>query len=876
MQIGMNGKMGWLAAASLLALAGAGMGFGPGPEAAKTKQVTSVGVRAPQAVAIADAPAIQPGPAGVEQGAPSKGIKGPAVVVENNGAGLFDTPPYLDPAFQAYVEQLREENDPQHFERPASPPGYDPSKIVTRGPETFPPAAGGGTEAPDTFRFWRNRSLDGDIGGSASFSDRSNEPSLAGQGDSVFWTGNWYAARSANRGVSFQYINPYDNFPADGVNDVPAGASTFCCDQVTAHSTSWGMTIWLLQYSQNGSGNNVQRIAISNGTGNLEQNNWYYWDFSAQDFGRPSGDWLDFPDIMVSDSRVFFSTNVFNSADSYQGSAVWSIALSELADGGGFSWWYYFRTDGGRRLCQGSTSTGWFAHHLDADTIRLWNWLGDSSGATTYDVNHEVLGNGSMAFTGPGGCNWMGRADNRILGAARGGGDLLFMWMSSPQGAYLRPYVQTVRIRESDRAVLAQDDIFNNSAVWCYPAVASNAAGDYGGVVTYGDTNTYPSPYAFLADNYNSKGMQPATIAGISTGSTCQSVNRWGDYVTARRSSLGTNNFISASFHNSSTSGTQPMFTWFGREDDDPGPDVAHESYTIPGGVYDPGQSFIGSYVARNIGGSTSDTITVESRLSTNDIISSGDTLAGSVLRGPFGAGTQFSGNLTTTIPAALADGTYYAGLIHQTTSDGYFTNNYNDYNETPPTIQVLRRPEIDVTDVAWTGVPSRKLGVGQQIPWFSIFWRHHNNGTKVSNYDADIRASLNTLITTFDPQLVSYPTGLLGPLAPGGTVGWYNNFFTMPTTIAPGLYYIGVITSDPEDSDTGNNTAYDAVRVNVLWCDADVDRDGSVDLGDFFTWFGWWDLQLAQADIDGNPGLDLGDFFFFLQAWDNQCFAEP
>ncbi len=864
-------KLLWVAAASMLVASGGAMGFGPEPK--PTKQV---GVGTVPTAPAPDTKVVSPGVPGVDAGPPTQGRFMKPTIVENNGAGLFDTPPYLDPAFQAYVDQLREENDPHHFERPATPPGYDPSKIMPRGPETVPPPANGGTEAPDTFRFWRNRSLDGDIGGSASFSDRSNEPSLAGEGDTVFWTGNWYAARSINRGVSFQYINPYDNFPADGVNDVPAGAGTFCCDQVTAHSTSWGMTIWLLQYSQNGSGNNVQRIAISNGSGNLEQNNWYYWDFSAQDFGRPSGDWLDFPDIMVSDSRVFFSTNIFNSADSYQGTAVWSIALSELSDGGGFNWWYYFRTDGGRRLCQGSTSSGWFAHHVDGDTIRLWNWLGDSSGATTYDVNHTAIGSGSMAFSGPGGCSWMGRADNRILGAARGGGDLLFMWMSSPQGGFTKPYVQTVRIRESDRAVLAEDDIFNGSGVWCYPAVAANAAGDYGGVVTYGDPSTYPSPYAFLADNYNSKGMQPATIAGIGTGSTCQSVNRWGDYQTARRSSLGTNNFISATFFNSSASGTQPMFTWFGREDDDPGADIAHESYNVPGGVYDPGQSFVGTYVARNIGGSTSSTITVESRLSTNAIISSGDTLAGSVLRGPFSAGTQFSGNLTTTIPAALADGTYYCGLIHQTSPDGYFSNNYNDYNETPQTIQVKRRPEIDVHDVSWTGAPSRKMGIGQQVPWFSFRWSHTNSGTKVSSYDADIRVSTNTVISTFDQQILYYSSGILGGLAAGASQTWFNNYFVVPTSTTPGNYFLGVITSDPEDSNLSNNTAYDPLQITIAWCDADVDHDGAVDLIDFFTWLGWWDLQVPQADIDGVSGLDLGDFFFFFQAWDNQCFAEP
>lgn len=866
--------LGWIAAAALLATAGTGMGFGPGP---KKVAAPVDGVKA-STPAIGqggnDEKVVPPGPDAIDAGAPIKGVAKMGTRVENNGAGLFDTPPYHDPAFELYAEQLRAENDPNHLEFAPSAPGHDPTAMFPLGPETKPPPAM--TEAAGDFRIWRNRSLDGDIGGSASFSDRSNEPSLGGLDDTVFWSGNWYAARSLNRGVSFQYVDPYDNFPANGVTDIPAGASSFCCDQVVAHSTNFNLTIWLLQYSVNGSSNNVQRIAVANGATDLKDNNWSYWDFSAQDFGFPSGNWNDFPDIMCTTSYAFFSTNVFNSADAYQGSVVWAIPLADLSAGGGISYYYYSRTDGTRRLCQGSTATGWFAHHVDTDTVGLWNWLGDSTSASVYNVNHNALGNGSMAFNGPGGCNWMGRADNRILGAARGAGtDILLMWMSSPQGGITAPYTQTLRIRESDRAVLAQDTIYNNSGPWCYPSVAANAAGDYGGVITWGTTTDYPSPWVFLADNYNSKNLQGAELIKVGTGTTCQSVNRWGDYLTTRRSTLGANNFISASFFNNAN-GTQPLYTWFGREDDEPGPDIASETLTVPGGIYDPGDPIVASYSARNIGSSTSSNDTVEIRLSTNTIISAGDALMGSVLRGAFSPGVGFSGNVNAGIPPATADGTYYVGVIHQTTPDNFFANNYNDYTTTPPSIQVLSRPDIDVTNVQWIGVPSRKVGIGQQIPWFSFKWDNHNTGTKVSNYDIDVRASTNTIISLADTQLVYYAPGALGPLAAGGSTTWNNNFFNMPPSMTPGLYYLGIITSDPNDSDTSNNTAYDAVRINVQWCDVDFDRDGSVDLIDFFQWFAWFDAGNAKADIDGNPGLDLGDYFFFFQAWDNSCFAVP
>ena len=70
-----------------------------------------------------------------------------------------------------------------------------------------------------------------------------DEPSVAMNGQTVFYTGNWYAAVSSDAGKTFSFINPASAFqPFD-----PPGSS-FCCDQVVHYIPSIDTFVWLLQY----------------------------------------------------------------------------------------------------------------------------------------------------------------------------------------------------------------------------------------------------------------------------------------------------------------------------------------------------------------------------------------------------------------------------------------------------------------------------------------------------------------------------------------------------------------------------------------------------------------------------------------------------
>ncbi len=81
------------------------------------------------------------------------------------------------------------------------------------------------------------------------------EPSVAANGNVVFFTGNWYAAVSTDGGTSFLYIDPAPSFP-DTRPD-----SQFCCDQMVQYISEIDTFVWLIQYGPDS--DNIQSLTFA-------------------------------------------------------------------------------------------------------------------------------------------------------------------------------------------------------------------------------------------------------------------------------------------------------------------------------------------------------------------------------------------------------------------------------------------------------------------------------------------------------------------------------------------------------------------------------------------------------------------------------------
>ena len=124
-------------------------------------------------------------------------------------------------------------------------------------------------------------------------------------GDTIFFSANWYAARSTNGGQTFTYVNPYTTFPS-----INGG---FCCDQIVHYAPAQDMMLWALQYVKDTTSGTL-RIARAVGSAAVASNSWIYWNFNPQMFGFASGNWMDFPNLTVGTTYLYLTSNVYTTA----------------------------------------------------------------------------------------------------------------------------------------------------------------------------------------------------------------------------------------------------------------------------------------------------------------------------------------------------------------------------------------------------------------------------------------------------------------------------------------------------------------------------------------------------------------------------------
>jgi hypothetical protein len=403
-----------------------------------------------------------------------------------------------------------------------------------------------------------------------NFPSEVSEPSLGSMGNTIFWSGNWYASISSDGGQNFRFVDPENTF--DSVN------GGFCCDQIVNYAPVQDMMLWALQYIKD-SKTNTLRIARAVGASQVEQNRWTYWDFTPQDLGYGEGYWFDFPNLTLSANYLYVTSNIFSvSNDSPNGAAVWRVPLSELAAGNTINYEYYAPThsvaDGDSFRCtEGAGFTMYCAHHQNSSQIRILRWP-DSGGITTDTVDLEPYtpircpDHCAIAML-PNGSNLAGRTDGRILAAWNAKGVLGFMWTARQDETFPYPYVIVAQFDEATRNKISQTPIWSTDTAFLYPTVSVNSARNLAGLISYGGGTANPGSNIWIVDDIQS-GFSPLSIYGAAPGSTeGPSEDKWGDYQTVRRHKNSTNTWVAATFRKQN-GGVVPRYLWFGRVRDLP------------------------------------------------------------------------------------------------------------------------------------------------------------------------------------------------------------------------------------------------------------------------------------------------------------------
>ncbi|MEZ5965600.1 MAG: hypothetical protein R3F56_17330 [Planctomycetota bacterium] len=451
-------------------------------------------------------------------------------------------------------------------------------------PETVAP--GVNPAAPCDLLFFQN-SVVKPSGASTSL---VGEPSVAQVHDTALQTGNWYAARSIDSGETWTYISPYTTFAAtDG---------GFCCDQRAVYVPSADITIWLLQYSYSSTTQQGgQRIAVANGRADLQagtSGSWHSYYFDPLNFGRPAGEWMDYPDIAYSNGFLYCASNIFNSASSYTDSVVWRISLSQLAAGGVVNYSYARSSNSlsgaSYRLTQNAGATMYFAEHRSTTTTRAYRWP-DSSGTISWtDITvPDWSSTTGYVANGPNGVNWAGRADSRITGAwyRAAANEYGFMWHCGPRSGRAQVYVRTIRISGATNTLISTQDTWSSTLQFMYPAAAVNAAGDIGCCSAIGSSTVNPTTGYFIVDTGCLPNFSGQAVTWFTGNAAPTTASRWGDYFSVQRHPVNSNTFIATGMtcrNGGANSNSEPHYVWFGHEDNSPAfPTVSIQSTPVTG-----------------------------------------------------------------------------------------------------------------------------------------------------------------------------------------------------------------------------------------------------------------------------------------------------
>ena len=131
------------------------------------------------------------------------------------------------------------------------------------------------------------------------------EPSVSANGLEVLYSGNWFAAHSANAGQTWNLMSPFTFFPA--------AAGGFCCDQTLIFIPKLGVHVWVLQYVK-ANNTNVLRIAFKPkqlGTAG----GWKWWDLVPANVNPQwASEWFDYNHCAISDNFLYVGTNMFTGA----------------------------------------------------------------------------------------------------------------------------------------------------------------------------------------------------------------------------------------------------------------------------------------------------------------------------------------------------------------------------------------------------------------------------------------------------------------------------------------------------------------------------------------------------------------------------------
>jgi subtilase family serine protease len=242
---------------------------------------------------------------------------------------------------------------------------------------------------------------------------------------------------------------------------------------------------------------------------------------------------------------------------------------------------------------------------------------------------------------------------------------------------------------------------------------------------------------------------------------------------------------------------------------------VANPSSVLPGG-----QVSLSAWTVANQGSVASNAFSNGFYLSSDAVITASDVRLDGNGNTALAPGASFAwGGPTLTIPAGTAPGNYYIGILVDENNGTPDSNEGNNYKSVAITVLA---PIADLTISAPATLVVAPATVVRGGSVVLSAWTVKNQGTVASNaFSNGFYLSTDAVITASDLRLDGNANFAL---AAGASFSWGGPTLTIPASVAPGIYYIGILVDEnngtPESNEANN---YKSVALVVTASLADL-----------------------------------------------------
>ena len=236
-------------------------------------------------------------------------------------------------------------------------------------------------------------------------------------------------------------------------------------------------------------------------------------------------------------------------------------------------------------------------------------------------------------------------------------------------------------------------------------------------------------------------------------------------------------------------------------------PDLVANTVSLGSTSLSIGGSTTVSYHIQDIGNASAGASVSKVYVSTDNVITTSDSLLASVNDGTLTAGNTLSDSTSVTLPSGLAAGTYWIGVIADANNQVSESNENNNVS-TPIQITVAgatQQPDLVANTVS---LGSTSLPVGGST---TVSYDIQNIGNAAAGASVSkVYVSTDNVITTSDTLLASIndPSTADASARAGNSV-LDNTSITLPSGLAAGTYWIGVIAdanNQVSESNENNN----------------------------------------------------------------------